>query len=107
MLRSLFAYAGTGVFATWGSEGNTFHLGAAALTGKKNSHLELKLGAMLVLENRECDNDTGYGGYDCTDIYYLPDFTIGYRYQKPRGRFIFRTAIGFPQRFHFSIGFAL
>ena len=34
----------------------------------------------------------------------IPAGAIGYRFQKPGGKFVFRTGIGFPESLYLSLG---
>ena len=65
------------------------------LTGTENKHFELGLGVSYMhfttLERR----------------YIAPAPNAGYRYQKPDGKFIFRTGIGFPELLYVSFGYAI
>jgi len=63
------------------------------LTGKKNHHIELNVGAFIGDEGR----------YDARFIF--PIFNIGYRYQKPNGGFIFRLNQG-AESLGISFGYA-
>ncbi len=65
------------------------------LTGNKNEHFELNLGAFVGYENEFYN-----GGY-----FLFPILNIGYRYQKPIGGFIFRINAGFPS-LGISLGYA-
>lgn len=80
------------ILAGWGG------LGAITiLTGKKNNHFELNTGALIGL------HEDIIGEYN--DIFIFPLFNIGYRYQKPRGGFIFRLNAGI-YSFGLSLGYA-
>ncbi|MBN2395964.1 MAG: hypothetical protein JXC36_05835 [Candidatus Atribacteria bacterium] len=52
------------------------------LTGNGNRHFEMNGGAFF-----------GIGSYS-KDLFVLPILDIGYRYQKPEGKFIFKAKIG-------------
>ena len=56
--------------------------------GLKESHLELGLGLSTIL------------------YISFPTVSVGYRYQKPTGGFIFRSGIGFPDGIYLSLGLA-
>ena len=72
--------------------GHAYILEAGMLTGKNYSHFEGTLGVT----------------YFTLDFEYrvLPAFSIGYRGQKPKGGFMFRTGIGNPEWVYFGLGLA-
>jgi hypothetical protein len=72
--------------------GHGYILEGGMLTGKNYSHFEGALGVT----------------YFTLDYEYrvLPAFSIGYRGQKPKGSFMFRTGIGNPEWVYFGLGFA-
>jgi len=72
--------------------GNAYILEGGMLTGKKFSHFEGALGIT-------------YFGVD-NNYHVLPAFSVGYRGQKPKAGFMFRTGIGFPEWLYFGLGFA-
>ena len=63
------------------------------LTGKKNSHFELNVGAFF---SQKGEVSLGFAMGDSTTdgVFIFPIFNIGYRYQKPSEGFIFRANIG-------------
>jgi hypothetical protein len=74
------------------------------MTGRMNNHFELDLGgtAMLLFTYYEDDGDE-------TDFWgtrYLPHINIGYRYQKPDGKIVIRTGLGFPEFAYLGFGLA-
>lgn len=86
---------GGGLMAFWESSGWFAMATYTSLTGKGNNHLEVGLGAM-------------YAEYtdEEAESFVLPAGNVGYRFQKPRGRFIFRTGVGFPEAIYISLGFS-
>ena len=72
--------------------GNAYILEGGILTGNNFSHFEGALGVT----------------YFTVDYNYrvLPAFSIGYRGQKPKGSFMYRTGIGNPEWLYFGLGFA-
>jgi hypothetical protein len=91
--KSYWLKFGGGYWISWGVWGPHFMTGLTTLTGSKNSHLELSAGLTVLLDD--------------WDLYYIgPSGTIGYRFQKPGGHFIFRTGIGFPEPIYISLGFS-
>ena len=71
-------------------------LGAITMiTGKRDGHFELNMGAFIGDENGPSDRGK----------FLFPILNIGYRYQKPIGGFIFRANAGFPS-LGISFGYA-
>ena len=91
-LKSWWLRIGGGKWATWEIEGLHFVSTIAALTGSKNNHLELSAGITILNDNYENENSV------------YPAGNIGYRYQKPEGRFVFRTGFSFPETLYVSLG---
>ncbi|MBL6963511.1 MAG: hypothetical protein ISR55_06790 [Bacteroidetes bacterium] len=108
--------ASAGAYATWGAEGPYGSLSLQGVFGAKKSHLELGLGLGALFDKTGYEIGVSnanypYPGYepepskgDYTNI--TPAATVGYRYQKPSGIFVFRTGIGYPDGFYLSLGFA-
>ena len=97
--------ASGGAYATWGQDGPYGSLSLQAMYGKKKSHLELGLGFGGLYDK------PGYKYSDKTSskidyIDWIPAATIGYRYQKPGGGFVFRTGMAFPESAYLSFGYA-
>jgi hypothetical protein len=80
---------GFGFQGNLGGEGNVFLGGVNMLTGSKNSHFEVGLGWMALIDEAS-----------------LPLLSAGYRFQKPGGRFVFRTGVGFIEGLYCSLGTA-
>jgi len=111
-----YLHFGAGVFETWGISGSTAVLSFKWLRGQKNSHLELGLGVASLFDKQNYDigvinADFPTPGtepkptiWQYTDFY--PAATIGYRFQKPKGGFVFRTGIAYPDGIYLSVGFA-
>lgn len=76
--------------------------GLTGLTGKNRKHFEVGLGILLNFETDITNTETGDDMQ--TEVFVLPDLAIGYRYHNENG-FLFRTGIGFPQGFYFSLGY--
>jgi hypothetical protein len=69
------------------------------LIGRKSNHLEFNAGGMFFFDkyNYYGDQEYGYDPYkdEKSDFLYLfPTFNLGYRYQKPGGKFVFRLGTG-------------
>lgn len=85
---------GAGVYQYYDDGSLNVILSYMCFTGDKNNHFELGLGvAYLHFLSRSIK-------------YVVPAPCIGYRYQKPDGKFIFRTGIGFPELAYLGIGYA-
>ena len=78
-------------------EGPVAALMVNCIRGGQNNHLEY--GAGLSTEIME------HISYN-RDFKVWPAVSIGYRYQKPGGNFVFRTGGGWPEAAYVSIGFA-
>lgn len=84
---------GGGVVAEFfGSDGLAFKAFYTGLTGANNSHLEFNLGI------------TYMSGVSTT---VTPLATVGYRYQKANGHFLFRIGGGWPENVFLSLGLVL
>jgi hypothetical protein len=110
--NTLYARATYGGYATWGAQGHQFGPGLTLLSGKKNSTLETGLGVQ-VLYNEEGfrDEEENYvpgPGVRTPNIWnfmtILPDLRVGYRYQKPEGKFLFRTGLSLPDAIYIGFG---
>lgn len=108
--------ASAGAFATWVADGPYGSLSIQGVFGAKKSHLEFGLGLAAFYDKSGYENEFSsanylYQGYeselskgDYTNI--TPAVSLGYRYQKPTGGFVFRTGIGFPDGIYLSFGLA-
>lgn len=104
---------GGGYWSTWGSTGSHYIITPTFLSGTGNNHFESAIGATLLYDKDSYDigvSNANHGGYpipsraEYMDIY--PAGTLGYRYQKPNGKFIFRAGAGFPDVVYISFGAA-
>lgn len=89
-LRFSLGYSGA-----WGGyEGKAAEISLQEVFGAKKSHLEVGLGL--------------WGIYDNFDekVFLRPLASVGYRYQKPSGGFVFRSGIRFPELVYMSFGLA-
>jgi hypothetical protein len=89
-VQALWLRVGVGAYVAWGDEGINYVVTLNALTGKRNAHLEFGLGV------------TSFGGDDFPSIF--PAGALGYRFQKPKGHFIFRIGVGWPESIYLSFG---
>lgn len=109
---SLFSYSDGGPY---------FLITLGTLISATKSHFECHMGATVIYNKNKFED--AYGEYESeydqsnmdlstsppkkSDFYYFwPAGSIGYRYQKPGGYFVFRTGIGFPEIFYLSLGVA-
>jgi hypothetical protein len=105
---SYWVGAGFGWAAYWEDTWRFINIDFAALTGRRNSHMEFRVGVATFKDMwgyRHPDN------YDpsITSKYpwrsFAPSGAIGYRFQKPGASFVFRTGAGFPYGLYVSAGF--
>lgn len=96
---SSFVKAGYGAYGTFlfgtSIEGRYALAQYGFLMGPKNHHLELSAGPSYYIRSK------GNPDYE-----YPISGTLGYRYQKPEGNFIFRTGAAYPEAFYIGIGFS-
>lgn len=113
IFRTVGFRAGGGYWATWGQEGPHFILTPVFVSGTKNNHFESSIGATLLYDKLSYDIGVSNANYfgetppsktEYMDIY--PSGTLGYRYQKPDGWFVFRTGVGFPDIVYLGLGVA-
>lgn len=102
-----------GVYETWGADGPYGSLGLQGIFGAEKNHLELGLGLGVLYDKSGYEIGVSNANYftepnpprgDYTD--WVPAVSVGYRYQKPSGGFVFRTGIGFPDGVYLSLGLA-
>ena len=103
-LLSLSAGFSLGYLMLASSSGPQAGLKGILLIGREKHHLELTAGAMWFFDwdGFEYEISTRQGAGDPEKVYWTdylglwPVFTLGYRYQKPGGRWMFRAGTGFP-----------
>ena len=83
--------AGFGYYGDWGDSGFFILVEGGFMTGARSAHLEAVCGINYFIQG------------DRQGI--TPAGSIGFRLQKPKGHFIFRTGIGYPEGLYFGIGF--
>ena len=71
------------------------------LTGKRNSHFELSGGAYIKFLHYQISNTESV-----SETSTKPSLTIGYRYQKPKGGFMFRTGFSIPETIYVGLGYS-
>lgn len=112
-LSSLWVKAGGGVWFNWEDSGSQYSVSAIGLSGRKNNHFEYSLGVTGLYNGFSYNlgnvdyiagrRSTEPTKWEYTDIW--PIASLGYRYQKPNGHFVFRTGFVIPQPgFYFSLG---
>jgi len=85
-----FVKAGYGGAAYWEGE-SAYILGQfGILTGVKSHHLEVSAGLVKELDQH--------------NVIFPVSGSIGYRIQKPKGHFIFRTGVGYPEALYIGLG---
>lgn len=108
-----YVRASGGAYSTWGSDGPYGSLSLQGVYGAKKSHLELglgwtglydKSGYRIGVSNANFFNEPTPSKFKYTDWY--PTANVGYRFQKPKGGFVFRTGVGFPEGVYLSFGWA-
>ena len=94
-LCNTFARAGYGGYAILlGSPGSLVLVEGGILTGVDKSHFEAAIGMSYFMEKED-------------NRYLTPAVSFGYRLQKPGGRFIFRTGLGYPEGLYVGFGVGL
>ena len=93
--------------------GPYFTTGLTVLTGKNNRHFEFNIGIASLVEHEKYDRE--YNGYlngwttsetQKSDYWIIkPSVAIGYVFQKPDGKFLFRTGYALPEFVYLSVGF--
>ena len=91
-IHSIWVRLGGGGWIIYGDEGKHFLAAVTILSGSNNNHFELSLGMAYMYSDRKYDQG------------YIPAGAIGYRYQKPGSRFVFRTGFGVPETAYISLG---
>ncbi|UKN00238.1 hypothetical protein K6119_10885 [Paracrocinitomix mangrovi] len=89
----LGAHLGGSYYGFEETGGLALYTGLVGITGGKNSHFEFTVGANWALT-----------GDAAGEWEYIPAGTLGYRYQKPFGRFIWRAGVGWPFWMNAGIG---
>ena len=125
--KSLSLRAGAGRWVGGDGGGFTTEAGLTGLTGNGAHHFEVVATCMLLFNHDYYQHHMGDYEYDKDEyeqfpedfngpptkptirefLFLKPEFSVGYRYHKPGGDFIFRTGMGFPGLFHLGIGLSL
>lgn len=94
-LKSTYSYLriGVGYYLIGASDigyaGVQVPLSLNLITGKSNNHFELNLGGRAIFDIKNDEID-----YSDDPVMFSPIFNLGYRYQNPKGGFIFKSLIG-------------
>lgn len=115
-ITSYWLKIGFGEYYIFGSNiggGPYFTIGLTGLTGKNNGHFEFNIGLASLLDDEEYDRDyeaflVGWTISEPQKSDYrttIPSVGIGYRFQKPDGKFVFRTGYAFPEFVYLSVGY--
>lgn len=92
-ITSSWVGIGGGIVAEWfGDDGLAFKAFYTGLTGPNNNHLEFNLGITYMT---------------AVSTTVTPLATVGYRYQKANGHFLFRIGGGWPENLFLSLGLVL
>lgn len=112
-LKGLWAKAGVGGWGIWSSGGPYQSLMLGALTGQKSSHFEINFGLARMVDQSAYDHAKHMSIYLSEPLPPKSNFiniravgSAGYRLQKPGGRFLLRTGIGYPEAVYLGIGAA-
>ena len=113
-LRQVSARLALGKWALWADSGSSYLLGVNSVWGRNNNHFEAMIGAVALFEKSSykisvSNANYPYPGYDRVPTrleytMFLPAAGIGYRFQRPDGKFISRTGIGWPEALYVSFG---
>lgn len=113
LFKSVGVRFGGGYWATWGSSGPHFILTPMFLSGTGKHHFESSIGGTLLYDITSYDIGVSNAEYFNEPIpsrteymIFAPAGTLGYRFQKPDGKFIFRAGAGFPDVVYISFGAA-
>lgn len=92
---SSFAKVGIGGYAIWGTGGQYILAQYGILTGAKKHHLELGAGPAYFISGDLKEGEPPFTA------------TIGWRNQKPGGRFMFRMGASWPEALYIGLGVSL
>lgn len=110
-LSGLRANVGIGYWGVTAGYGGPYqHISLGLLSGHENNHFEFTLGISR-LNNTAGGNDNNHGQSPVSsdsskDISFSPIGTMGYRYQKAGGFFVFRCGIAYPPMPYVGLGVA-
>ncbi len=107
LFRNVNARIGYGKWIAASAGGSNYTISVHTITGNSQHHLEGIAGISVHFNNLDYQFELKYNKDALLKDYlqYLPQVGLGYRYQKPKGRMIFRVCAGIPF-LQCSIGFA-
>jgi len=109
-LSGLWANAGIGYWGVIAGYGGPYqHVSLGLLGGHENNHFEFTFGVGRLNNAARGGDDYGQSpvpSASSKDINYSPIGTMGYRYQKPGGSFVFRCGVSYPPLPYFGFGLA-
>lgn len=111
-LSGLWANAGIGYWGVMANFGGPFqHLSMGLMSGHENNHFEFTFGISRLYDKAGVNYDRISGKQPvpttkADDVVYWPLGSLGYRYQKPGGGFVFRCGIAYPPLPYIGIGAA-
>lgn len=97
--QSFWIRIGAGPWGAFDSNGGINYVSTlSAVMGKRSAHLEIGSGVLFTYDSglkmfRPLVDDRHLAG------------NLGFRFQRPRGYFVFRTGIGWPEFMYLSLGF--
>lgn len=96
--HAIQARVGAGPWVAWLAEGINFFSVASLCMGRSGSHIETGIGLLFTYHTNSSEwhpivNDRHIAG------------NIGYRFQRPEGRFLLRAGLGWPEGFYVSLGY--
>lgn len=99
------ARAGAGSWAAWAAGGPQILIGSSLIWGKKNHHIELQGGYYMLKDKEEAIGISG--PVEIARHYHKPYVQVGYRFQKPGGRFLLKVHTGLYGAGNIGVGFIL
>jgi hypothetical protein len=95
--NSMWVRVGAGPWVWWTGKGINYVSTISVLTGRKGTHLETGAGVLFTY------HPDIKKFYPLINNRYLAG-NFGFRFQRPQGRFVFRTGIGWPEYLYLSLG---
>jgi hypothetical protein len=96
--RTISIRSGVGPWVAWLSEGINCYSVISIMSGRRSSHMEASMGVLFTYWSGSKD------WHPIVNNRYIAG-NFGYRYQKPGGKFVFRTGLGWPEGYYLSLGF--
>lgn len=94
-----------GTWFEWTGGGPYVAISAKTLLFRGNHHFEATIGQSALIETKHEDEDENNKN-PWEAPYFRATISGGYRYQKPDGRLIIRTGIGYPEAIYLGVGLA-